>query len=99
MRPLFRRKVGRTTALSATGLTDGGAVALIASKSTVEKYNLPVLARIVGYTSVGTRPDLFGDGPALAVQKLLAMLSLNLNDIDIIELHEAFASTAVVAVR
>ena len=98
LRPAFR-KDGTVTAGNASGLNDGAAATIIASEEAVKKYNLKPLARIVSSAVVGVEPRIMGIGPVEATNKALEKAGLTLNDIDIIELNEAFAAQALACTR
>ncbi len=87
------------TAGNASGVNDGAAALLIASKRAVDAYGLTPLARIVGSASAGVAPRVMGIGPVPAVQKLLARHGLTISDMDVIELNEAFASQGLACIR
>lgn len=93
------RKEGTVTAGNASGLNDGAAATIIASEEAVKKYNLKPLARIVSSAVVGVEPRIMGIGPVEATNKALEKAGLTLNDIDIIELNEAFAAQALACTR
>jgi acetyl-CoA C-acetyltransferase len=82
---------GIITAGSSSGITDGGAALVLASRARAAALNRPALARIVGWASAGVDPTIMGIGPVPAVQKLLARTGLRLEDFDLVELNEAFA--------
>ena len=98
LRPAFRKE-GTVTAGNASGLNDGAAATIIASEETVKKYNLKPLARIISSAVVGVEPRNMGIGPVEATNKALEKAGLTLNDIDIIELNEAFAAQALACTR
>lgn len=98
LRPAFK-KDGSVTAGNASGLNDGAAATIIASEAAVKKYNLKPLARIVSSAVVGVEPRIMGIGPVEATNKALAKAGLTLNDIDIIELNEAFAAQVLACTR
>ena len=98
LRPAFR-KDGSVTAGNASGLNDGAAATIIASEEAVKKYNLKPLARIVSSAVVGVEPRIMGIGPVEATNKALAKAGLTLDQIDIIELNEAFAAQALACTR
>jgi len=98
LRPAFRKE-GTVTAGNASGLNDGAAATIIASEEAVKKYNLIPLARIVSSAVVGVEPRIMGIGPVEATNKALEKAGLTLNDIDIIELNEAFAAQALACTR
>ena len=90
LRPAFR-KDGSVTAGNSSGLNDGAAACLVASEAAVQAHGLTPLARIVASAVVGVEPRTMGIGPVSATQKVLAKAGLSLDDMDIIELNEAFA--------
>ena len=98
LRPAFK-KDGSVTAGNASGLNDGAAATIIASAEAVKKYNLKPLARIVSSAVVGVEPRIMGIGPVEATKKALAKAGLTLDQIDIIELNEAFASQSIACLR
>lgn len=93
------RKGGTVTAGNASGLNDGAAAVLIASAEAVKKYNLKPLARIVNSAVVGVEPRIMGIGPVEATKKALAKANLTLDQIDVIELNEAFAAQSIACIR
>ena len=93
------KKDGSVTAGNASGLNDGAAATIIASAEAVKKYNLKPLARIVSSAVVGVEPRIMGIGPVEATNKALAKAGLTLDQIDIIELNEAFAAQALACTR
>ena len=93
------RDGGSVTAGNASGVNDGAAALLIASGAAVRQYQLQPLARIVGGATVGVPPRIMGIGPAPAISKLLAQHKLQLDDIGVIEINEAFAAQALASLR
>ena len=93
------RDGGSVTAGNASGVNDGAAALLIASSTAVREYQLQPLARIVGGATVGVPPRIMGIGPAPAISKLLAQHKLQLDDIGVIEINEAFAAQALASLR
>jgi len=93
------RKDGTVTAGNSSGLNDGAAAVIVASATAVEKYNLKPLARIVSSAVVGVAPRIMGIGPVEATKKVLEKANLTLEDIDIIELNEAFAAQSIACIR
>lgn len=87
------------TAGNASGVNDGACALLLASESAAGKYGLKPLARVVGMATAGVAPRIMGFGPAPAVRKVLAQTGLNLADMDVIELNEAFAAQALAVLR
>lgn len=98
LRPAFRKE-GSVTAGNASGLNDGAAATIIASSEAVEKYNLKPLARIVSSAVVGVEPRIMGIGPVEASKKALEKAGLTLDQIDVIELNEAFAAQSIACIR
>ena len=90
---------GSVTAGNASGINDGAAALLIASDEALEKYNLTPRAQIIGATTIGVEPRIMGFGPAPAIKKLLAQTGLTLEQMDVIELNEAFAAQALAVTR
>lgn len=90
---------GTVTAGNSSGINDGAAALIIASENAVKKFNLKPKARILGMQTAGVPPRLMGLGPVPASNMLLNRLSLTLNDIDIIELNEAFAAQSLGCLR
>jgi acetyl-CoA acetyltransferase family protein len=88
--PAFK-KDGTVTAGNASGIVDGGAALIIASREAVDRHGLEPTGRLVGWASVGVEPTLMGMGPAPATRKVLAATGLSLADVDLIEVNEAFA--------
>jgi len=99
LRPAFRKEGGTVTAGNASGLNDGAAATIVASEDAIKKYNLKPLARIVSSAVVGVEPRVMGIGPVGATNKALERAGLTLDDIDIIELNEAFAAQALACTR
>jgi len=98
LRPAFR-KDGSVTAGNASGLNDGAAALLIASEAGIKNNNFKPKARIVSAAVAGVEPRIMGIGPVKATEKALQRAGLNLNDIDIIELNEAFAAQVLSCTR
>ena len=93
------RDGGSVTAGNASGVSDGAAALIIASAAAVEKYNLDPLARITGTAVAGVSPHIMGIGPVPATRKLLKRLGLTIEDVDHIELNEAFAAQGLAVMR
>jgi acetyl-CoA C-acetyltransferase len=96
--PVFRKQ-GTVHAGNSSGVTDGAASMLVASGEAVKQHNLKAMARIVGYAQAGVDPKIMGIGPVPATRKLLEELSLSLDEIDLIELNEAFAAQVIACDR
>ena len=90
---------GTVTAGNASGINDGAAAFLVASEQAVKEFNLKPRARIIASTTVGVEPRIMGFAPAPAMKKLLAQTGLSLDEMDIIELNEAFAAQALACTR
>lgn len=88
----FRKEGGSVTAGNASGLNDGAAAAIIASAAAVQKYGLKPLAKILSSAVVGVEPRIMGIGPVPASLLALKKAGLNLKDMDVIEINEAFAA-------
>jgi len=99
LRPAFKKEGGSVTAGNASGLNDGAAATIIASEAAVKKYNLKPMARIVSSAVVGVEPRIMGIGPVKASNKALEKAGLTMEDMDVIELNEAFASQALACIR
>jgi len=93
------RAGGSVTAGNASGVNDGAAAVIVASEAAIAKYDLRPLAKITGLATAGVPPRVMGIGPAPASQKLMQRLGLSIQDIDLIELNEAFAAQALAVLR
>ena len=99
LRTAFKKEGGSVTAGNASGLNDGAAAMLLASKKGLKENNLKPIAKIVSSAVVGVEPRIMGIGPVKASNKALEKAGLTMNDIDIIELNEAFAAQALACIR
>ncbi|SSV01499.1 beta-ketoadipyl CoA thiolase [Acinetobacter baumannii] len=90
---------GTVTAGNASGINDGAAALLIASDEAVQSYNLKPRAKIIASIAVGVEPRIMGFAPAPAIKKLLKQVNLTLDQMDVIELNEAFAAQALAVTR
>jgi acetyl-CoA acetyltransferase family protein len=100
LRPAFRGGgSGSVTAGNSSGINDGACAVLVASERAVKEFNLPTIARVVASGAVGVEPRLMGMGPVPATRRVLAQAGLTLDQIDIIELNEAFASQSLACLR
>ncbi|KAI5193547.1 beta ketoadipyl CoA thiolase [Aureobasidium subglaciale] len=95
IRPAFPDFGNRSTGGNSSQVTDGAAAVLLMKRSKAMELNQPILAKFVGATVAGLAPRIMGIGPSVAIPKLLSKYQLSLDDIDVIELNEAFASMAV----
>ncbi len=93
------REGGSVTAGNASGVNDGACAMLVASEAAVERYDLEPMARVVGMATAGVEPRIMGFGPAPASRKLLERCGLELGQMDVIELNEAFAAQALAVLR
>lgn len=90
LRPVFK-KDGVVTAGNASGINDGAAVLVLASEAAVQRHNLKVMGRLVSYGIAGVPPEIMGIGPVDAIKQALAKAKLTLDDMDLIEINEAFS--------
>ena len=93
------RDNGTVTAGNASGINDGACAMIIANEQATKSNGLKPLARIVAMTVVGVEPRIMGFGPSPATKKILAMTGLSLDQMDVIELNEAFAAQALAVTR
>ncbi|MBN1008107.1 3-oxoadipyl-CoA thiolase [Amphritea pacifica] len=93
------REGGSVTAGNASGVNDGACALLIASQAAADKYGLTPKARVVGMATAGLAPRIMGFGPSPATRKVLAKTGLTLEQMDVIELNEAFASQGLAVMR
>ena len=99
LKPINKMDGASVTAGNASGVNDGAAALIIASEAAVTKYGLTPIARILGGATAGVPPRIMGFGPAPASKKLLARLGLTQDQLDVIELNEAFASQGIATLR
>ena len=93
------RPDGTVTAGNASGVNDGACALLLANEATAARFGLTLRARVVGMATAGVAPRIMGFGPAPAVQKVLALTGLRLDQMDVIELNEAFAAQGLAVLR
>jgi len=93
------RADGTVTAGNASGVNDGAAALLLANEETAQRFGLTPRARVLGVATAGVAPRVMGIGPAPATQKLLARLGMKIDQFDVIELNEAFASQGLAVLR
>lgn len=98
LRPVFAQG-GSVTAGNSSQMSDGAAFMLVMSEKMVKELNIEPIARMVSFAAVGVEPRIMGIGPVKAIPKALKQANLTLNDIDLIELNEAFASQSLAVVR
>ena len=99
LRTSFKNEGGTVTAGNASGLNDGAAAMLLASENGVKENNLTPIAKIVSSAVVGVEPRIMGIGPVMASNKALEKAGLKMEDIDVIELNEAFSAQALACIR
>jgi acetyl-CoA acyltransferase len=98
LKPVFAAD-GSVTAGNSSQMSDGAAFVLIMSEEMVKELNLTPIARLVGLASAGVEPRIMGIGPVKAIPKALKQAGLQLKDIDLVELNEAFASQSLAVIR
>ncbi|MCB0459052.1 MAG: acetyl-CoA C-acyltransferase [Flavobacteriaceae bacterium] len=98
LRPVFAQG-GSVTAGNSSQMSDGAAFVLIMNEEMVKELNLEPVARMVSYAAVGVEPRIMGIGPVKAIPKAIEQAGLKLNDIDLIELNEAFASQSLAVIK
>jgi acetyl-CoA acetyltransferase family protein len=98
LKPVFA-KDGTVTAGNSSGINDGAATMLLASEEAVKKYNLKPMAKIISMAVAGVDPSVMGIGPVPAIKKALQRAGLKTEDLDLIELNEAFASQSIACIR
>ena len=99
LRAAFRKEDGTVTAGNASGINDGAAAVLVMSARRASEHGLEPFGTVESYASVGVEPKIMGIGPVPAIRKALAKAGLELKDIDLIELNEAFAAQSLAVVR
>ena len=99
LRPAFKKENGSVTAGNASGLNDGAAALMVGSEEAAKKNHLNPMARIVGAAVAGVQPRIMGIGPVEATQKVLKRTGLTLDQMDIIEINEAFAAQSLACTR
>jgi acetyl-CoA acetyltransferase family protein len=97
LRPLFEG--GTVTAGNASGINDGAAALIVASERAVGRHGLTPVARVAGMATAGVPPRIMGIGPVPATRRLLDRLHLDMGDIDVVELNEAFAAQSLACLR
>lgn len=98
LKPVFRQG-GSVTAANSSGINDGAAVLLLAGEDSVVKYGLQPMARVVSHAIAGVDPAVMGIGPVPATRKALLRAGLSIDQIDLVELNEAFASQSLACMR
>jgi acetyl-CoA acyltransferase len=98
LRPAFAAK-GSITAGNSSQMSDGAAAVVVMSEAAMKRYNLSPLGRFAGYAVAGVPPEIMGIGPVKAIPKVLQQVGLKLDDIDWIELNEAFAAQSLAVIK
>jgi acetyl-CoA acyltransferase len=98
LKPVFAAD-GSVTAGNSSQMSDGAAFVMVMSEEMVKELNLQPIARMVSYAASGVEPRIMGIGPVKAIPKALAQAKLNQNQIDLIELNEAFAAQSLAVIR
>ena len=98
LKPIVKPE-GSVTAGNASGVNDGACALLLANEESVKKYGLKPRARVIGMATAGVAPRIMGFGPAPATRKVLALTGLTLEEMDVIELNEAFAAQGLAVLR
>jgi len=98
LRPAFSKE-GTVTAGNASSISDGAAVSLLAGETAVKKYNLKPKARLVAYSTNSLTPDLFPDAPVGAIESACARAGIQVTDVDLFEVNEAFSAVAMIAIK
>ena len=99
LKPCFIPDTGLVTAGTASQMSDGAAMVVMASREYADAHGLKPLARFVGFAVVGVDPTMMGIGPMKAVPKVMAATGLTVQDMDVIEINEAFAAQAIPCIR
>jgi len=98
LRPAFIKE-GTVTAGNSSGINDGAAMLMLANETTIKKYNLTPKARVVSMAVAGVDPAIMGIGPVAATKKAMLRAGITVNDLDLIEMNEAFASQAIACIH
>ena len=98
LRPVVKDD-GTVTAGNASGINDGAAALLVMSERAVAQYGVTPLARIVGFATAGVAPRVMGIGPVPATTRLLGRTGVSLDDVDVVEINEAFAAQSLACLR
>nr|CAG8487514.1 10679_t:CDS:2 [Entrophospora candida]CAG8507377.1 8363_t:CDS:2 [Entrophospora candida] len=98
LKPVFKDN-GTTTAATSSQVSDGAAAVLLMKRKTAEKLGLPIIGKFIRASVVGVPPRVMGIGPAYAIPAVLKLAGLSINDIDIYEINEAFASQAIYSIE
>ena len=99
LKPAFKPDGGRVTAANASGINDGAAAIVLASKDAVEKYGLKPMFKLIGWGQGGVDPKIMGVGPVPASKNAMAKAGVTIEDIDLVEANEAFAAQSVAVAR
>ena len=98
LRPAFIKE-GTVTAGNSSGINDGATIIIVASEQYAQSHNLPILAHIKAYNTIGLEPAIMGYGPADSIQAMVDRYKLNLSDVDRFEINEAFAAQSLAVIK
>ena len=98
LRPAFRPE-GTVTAGNASGVNDGASALMLVSEDALTRYNLKPMAEVISSAAAGVHPDIMGIGPVPATKKALDRAGIGVDQLDLIELNEAFAAQAIACIR
>lgn len=97
--PSLFKKNGTVTAGTASGICDGASAVIVVSEDAIKEYNLRPLARLVAYSTVGVAPEIMGFGPVPAIENVLKVAGWSSNDLDLVEINEAFGVQTMACVQ
>lgn len=98
LKPAFSKE-GSVTSGNSSGINDGAAFVLLTSKAKAKELNLPILATLKAYSSIGVEPSIMGIGAAMAAKKVLKKAKMHIDDMDLIEANEAFAAQSLASLK
>ena len=98
LKPVFAQK-GSVTAGNSSQMSDGAGAVLMCSEAALKRYNLTPIAKFLGFSVAGVPPEIMGIGPKEAIPRVLRQVGLTINDLDWIELNEAFAAQSLAVIR
>lgn len=99
IKPAFIRNEGTTTAGNSSQISDGAAGVLLAKRLTAVKYGWPIIGKYVAFQTIGVPPEIMGVGPAYAIPKVLRYCQLDIDDVSVFEINEAFAGQALYCIN
>ena len=98
LKPVFSKE-GSVTSGNSSGINDGAAFVLLTTKAKAKELNLPILATLKAFASIGVEPSIMGIGAAMAAKKVLEKTKMQINDMDLIESNEAFAAQSLACLK